>query len=533
MSKDFPFSHFLKTTAENQPNPHVNTNNNKSLDLGTQSPSTPMFNAQTPSEKPVDASTWSTEELKMMNTGIDSYLQTNLSPEKYNAFFKDNLSLKNLTQDTAQFEVPTPLIKTMIEGQFKDFLLTAMTGTLGKPYKIELIVKNQPVNTTQEHSSGHEQSNARTASFKLDLNQTTEDKKSSIESTYMDYMDSDVGGMTIDPSKTFDNFIVGPSNNLAFATASAVGQNPGKEGKYPCLYIYSDSGLGKTHLLQAVANAIHDNNPEMIICLISAREFMKEMINAVKDKSIDKFQKKYCETIDVLMIDDIHQLKNKAGTQEEFFHIFNALHSAGKQLIFTSDKSPKEIDGIEERIITRLQWGLVIDIQRPDLETRAAILKKKALELDLFVQDDVINLIASSVKTSIRELEGNLIRLRASADLMDVELDTEMVKDLLNLNISDEGREITLEVIAKATSQFFKIPLADLKSKSRNKDIVKARHIAWYLSKKLIDATLKDIAKFYGGRDHSSVIHGINKITEQIREDRQISKDLTYLENNL
>ena len=260
---------------------------------------------------------------------------------------------------------------------------------------------------------------------------------------------------------------------------------------------------------------------------------MKELINAYKDKTLNEFQRKYTESIDVLMIDDIHELKNKNSTQEEFFHIFNFLHDKGKQLIFTSDKSPDKITGIEERIITRLQWGLVIDIQKPDFETRTAILKKKAVELDLFVQDEVLNLIASSIKSSIRELEGSLIRLQAHAELMEAEIDTEMARDILKLQDLNEKPAATLESVCRASSQYFKIAVADLKSKSRNKDIVRARHIAWYLSKNIVGVTFKEIAQYYSNRDHSSVIHGVNKISNNLKNDPKLSKDLIFLENSI
>src|SRR5690606_5475179 len=265
-------------------------------------------------------------------------------------------------------------------------------------------------------------------------------------------------------------------NNLAYATAKAVGENPGKSGKYPCLYLFSDSGLGKTHLLHAIANSILEHTPSSRINLLSARDFMREMISAYQQKNVEEFRRKYTEKTDVLMIDDIHELKDKEGTQNEFFHVFNELHNKGKQLIFTSDKSHKEITGIEERVITRLQWGLVLDIQRPDLETRIAILKSKATELDLFLHDDVINVMANSIKSSIRELEGGLIKLQAYSEVMNQEIDIELARELLALNSNQDSPAITIESIAKATAAFYKVSFADLKSKSRAKETAHARH---------------------------------------------------------
>ena len=403
-------------------------------------------------------------------------------------------------------------------------------------HKKILLPRNKALETRPEGPQDQDSDKTKTPHFTLDLglSPTKDDLMSTVESKYIEHIEqSRTNEISVDPGKTFDTFVVGPSNNLTFAAARAVAQSPGKEGKYPCLYIYSSSGLGKTHLLQAMANGILESHPEKAVCLISAREFMKEMIDAIKDKKLSEFQRHYCENVDVLMIDDIHELKNKTSTQEEFFHVFNELRSQGKQLVFTSDKAPKEIDGIEERVITRLQWGLVTDIQRPDLETRMAILKKKALSIDFFLPDDVLYLVASSVKTSIRELEGSLIKLSASANVMGMEIDVETTRELLRLAPPDESHSINLEQIAKSISQYYRIPLADLRSKSRNKDIVKARHMAWYLSKKLINATFKEIAQYYGGRDHSSIIHGINKMEEQVKTDASMKKDSSFLEGHI
>jgi len=346
-------------------------------------------------------------------------------------------------------------------------------------------------------------------------------------------MNPDPQELVIDNLKRFENFIIGASNQLAFATAQAVAQTPGKNGKYPSLYLHSNSGLGKTHLLHAVANQIKENYPQLVICLITARDFMNEMISYIQKNNISEFRKKYSEKVDVLMIDDIHEIHSKQGTQNEFFHIFNELHNKGKQLIFTSDKAPKEIEGLEERVKTRLQWGLVVDIQRPDIETRIAILKGKAQELDLYCTEDVINLIATSVKSSIRELEGSLIRLSAYADVMDIEIDTEIVREQLNIQDNSNVKQITLESIAKTTSQHFKIPLPDLRSKSRNKEIAYARHVAIYLSRKLIRATQQDIGRYYGGRDHTSIIHAEKKVQELLKTDSTLSRNVLEIENAL
>jgi chromosomal replication initiator protein len=260
---------------------------------------------------------------------------------------------------------------------------------------------------------------------------------------------------------------------------------------------------------------------------------MDEMIELMKKNKINEFVKKYTEKIDVLMIDDIHELKNKEGTQDQFFHVFNEMHNKGKQLIFTSDKRPKEIDGISERIKTRLQWGLVVDIQPPDLETRIAILRRKMESIDLYVTEDVLTLIASKIKTNIRELEGSLVKLKAVSELMNVEIEIDLVKDQLMFNTDNDDKEITIEHITKSVSQYFKIPLVDLKSKSRNKDITKARHIAMYLSRMVANSKQQEIGEYFGGRDHTSVIHAVEKIKERIKIENTLAKDINSIESNL
>jgi chromosomal replication initiator protein len=240
--------------------------------------------------------------------------------------------------------------------------------------------------------------------------------------------------------------------------------------------------------------------------------------------------KKYTEKVDVLMIDDIHELKGKEGTQDQFFHVFNEMHNKGKQLIFTSDKRPKEIDGISERIKSRLAWGLVVDIQPPDLETRIAILRRKMESIDLYVGEDVLTLIASKVKANIRELEGSLVKLKAVSELMSVEIEVDLVRDQLMFSSDEDDKEITIDQISRIVAQYFKIPLVDLKSKSRNKDITNARHIAMYLARMVASSKQQEIGEYFGGRDHTSVIHAVEKIKERMKVESNLSKDINAIE---
>lgn len=523
MNEEFPYDFFLGSAK-------------KESNLNNLPPSSKDFLKTNADARSVN----SDFDLERNNEKLHHYLKEEISDKKYDAFFKKTFSLSHIDSNQIEISVTSDFIKSMIQLHYMETLESAVNSLFGQPKEIKIIVSQNPQslssndqNILKSTAPNNKVRSVNENKFTIDLNQSQDDLLSKVESQYINHMNPDNRGILIDLNKKFTNFIIGPSNNMASATARAVAQSPGKNGKYPSLYMYSDSGLGKTHLLHAVANEIKDRHPQLVITLITARDFMNEMITAIQNNQTQNFRKYYSEKVDVLMIDDIHELQNKKGTQDEFFHVFNELHNKGKQLIFTSDKAPKEIDGIEERIKTRLQWGLVVDIQRPDLETRIAILKRKANDLDLFCPDDVINLIACSVKSSIRELEGSLMKLSAYSEVMKIPIDCEIAKEQLNLADQEESKIITLESIAKVTGQFFKIPIVDLKSKSRNKKIARARHISIYLSRKLLKTTQQDIGKFYGGRDHTSIIHAVNKIKDQLKTDTSLSKDVIQIENAL
>lgn len=476
------------------------------------------------------------EELSVINHEVMNHLQTIVPDLKFKTYFENSFELKSIADQSAIFEVRTAFIKKSAE-LYKEEIAKSLYNVLGTHYEIIINAKDQTgENNPPMFGLGNAPLRPKStgpAKFTLDLTPTRDDLKSRVDAEYIEHMNPNKSGIRVDRSKTFDNFIVGPTNNIAQAAAKAVSLTPGKEGKYPSLYIHSNSGLGKTHLLHAVANEIAEKHPSYTICLITARDFMDEMITLMKTNRINEFVRKYTERVDVLMIDDIHELKNKEGTQDQFFHVFNEMHNKGKQLIFTSDKRPKEIDGISERIKTRLQWGLVVDIQPPDLETRIAILRRKMEALDLYINEDVLTLIASRIKTNIRELEGSLVRLKAVSELMNVEIEVDLVKEQLMLPNSENEKEITIESVAKATAQYFRLPLADLKSKGRNQDITKARHVAMYLARKVVNAKQQEIGAYFGGRDHSSVIHAVNTISDKVKTDSSLSKDINAIESNL
>ena len=532
MAQEFPsqlIKHFFSIGNETKPNDHF---------FGQFS--NEQTSQNTNKETSNNDSEESRDELSLINQEVLNHLRTIVPELKFNTYFENSLVLKSIANQNAIFEVRTAFIKKSAE-LYKEEIAKSIYNVLGTQYEIVINAKDQSAYEAPNFSSANfhikEASDKPRAmgatKFTLDLTPTRDDLKSRVDAEYIEHMNPTKSGIRVDRSKTFDNFIVGPTNNIAQAASKAVALNPGKDGKYPSLYIHSNSGLGKTHLLHAVANEIAEKHPSYNICLITTRDFMEEMIGLMKINKINDFFKKYTERVDVLMIDDIHELKNKEGTQDQFFHVFNEMHNKGKQLIFTSDKNPKEITGISERIKSRLQWGLVVDIQPPDLETRIAILRRKMEALDLYINEDVLTLIASRIKTNIRELEGSLVRLKAVSELMNVEIEVDLVKEQLMLPNSENEKEITIESVAKATAQYFRLPLADLKSKGRNQDITKARHVAMYLARKIVNAKQQEIGAYFGGRDHSSVIHAVNTISEKVKTDSSLSKDINAIESNL
>lgn len=319
----------------------------------------------------------------------------------------------------------------------------------------------------------------------------------------------------VDTLHTFEGFIVSSGTQFAHAAAKAAGNFPG--GKYNPLLIYGPSGLGKTHLLHAIAIQMLRNNPQARICYLSAEQFVNEFIEAVKNKSTNHFHSRYRTGFDAFLIDDIQYLGGKEKSEEEFFHTFNHLFGTHNQVVLTSDKPPKDLHNLEERLITRLQQGLVVDVKPPDLETRIAILKAKAEAEDLYVPDEVCLMIAGHIRNNVRELEGALVRLSAEASINGTEITLDMARDALSdLLAENKNNNLSIESINKSVCQYFKMSLAELNSKSRERKYSEPRQIAMWLSRKYTKKTLPEIAAAFGGKDHSTVIHAIKKIEKEL-----------------
>jgi len=334
-----------------------------------------------------------------------------------------------------------------------------------------------------------------------------------------------------DPRYTFETFVVGASNQFAHASAFAVSENPARQ--YNPLFLYSQPGLGKTHLLHAIANQVLARNPSARVLYISAERFVNEMIESIQHHKTTEFRKKYRDSFDVILFDDIQFIAGKERTEEEFFHTFNALHSSKRQIVLTSDRPPKEIEGLEERLRTRFEWGLIADITPPEIETRIAILKAKAERDDIYLPDDVATFLATYIKSNVRELEGVLIKLQAHASLTGAELSLELAKQQLKIVVPEQGSNYTIESIQSAVAKHYRLKSSDFKSNSKQRSVAPPRQIAMFLIRKYTSLGFKEIGQFFGGRDHTTIMHACREIEKKIDADPEIKDAVEAIQNLL
>ena len=334
----------------------------------------------------------------------------------------------------------------------------------------------------------------------------------------------------LNPKYVFDEFVVGNNSRMTYAACLAVSERPAQV--YNPLFIYGGVGLGKTHLMQAIGHGLLKSQPGARMHYCSAEAFMNEMIMAIRQGNGHEFRTKY-RNVDLLLIDDIQFLAGKDGTQEEFFHTFNALHGANHQIVVTSDRPPKEIPSLEDRLVSRFEWGLITDIQPPDYETRLAILRKKVERENIHISDDVLALIADSVKSNIRELEGSLVKLLVHASVYKKDVNIEMAHDVLKDFVKSSPRKTSISLIQKVVSQHYRVPVESMRSKVRTARLAFPRQIAIYLARDLTSASLAQIGQRFGGRDHTTVIHACQKITEMIERDVALRSTISQLRKEL
>jgi chromosomal replication initiator protein len=335
----------------------------------------------------------------------------------------------------------------------------------------------------------------------------------------------------LDRKYKFENFVIGPSNQLAHAGSFSCADRPGMQ--YNPLFVYGGVGLGKTHLLSAIGHHILEKNKKFKICFLSAERFMNDMIACLRYDKMEAFRKKYRHDTDVLLMDDVHFLGGKDGTQEEFFHTFNFLHEAKRQIVISADKFPSEIPYLEERLRSRFEWGLIADIQPPEIETRIAILKKKAEHDKIDLDDEVAIFIAEHINSNIRQLEGALLRIESSASLTGEKITIQLASKALQHLIKDTKRALTIDAVQKTVATFFNITTADLKSAVKKKIVTYPRQIAIYLGRKHIGLSTPSLGESFGGRDHSTVIHAIRKIEKKLKDDRNLSHTIESIERHL
>jgi len=423
----------------------------------------------------------------------------------FNTWFKP-LKIVAYKDNTIYLETADEFLKNTLKKRHYNFLKNAFTYVLKKDTELIFTIPGENIDKEEVRK------NAATGS-------ADEDNALS-------------NGRKLNPKYRFDNFIIGNSNRFAHAASLAVAEAPATA--YNPLFLYGGVGLGKTHLMHAIGHYILDNNPDAYVLYVTSEKFTNDLINSIKDGTNEEFRNTYRKA-DVLLVDDIQFIAGKESTQEEFFHTFNALHEANKQIIVSSDNPPSEIPTLEDRLRSRFEWGLIADIQPPDYETRIAILRKKAEAENYNVPDDVISYIAQNIQSNIRKLEGALIRIYAYASLTNKkEVSLELAQEALKHLISN-NKKITLTDIKEVVANYYNISLEDLVSKKKTKNIAYPRQVAMYIARKLTDYSLPKLGEEFGGRDHSTVLHAYNKVEEDIESSQEVKKnvdDLISMLNN-
>ena len=451
---------------------------------------------------------------------IDGLTDSTVTPQQ-RAWLRTTRPL-GLLDDTALLAAPNEFTKDVLETRLRPMITAALSSLLGREIRVAVTVEPPPAADGPEVAVE-------------DPDHVAEDTQPGFTwpppSPSNGRAHSRVEPARLNPKYTFETFVIGSGNRFAHAAAVAVAEAPAKA--YNPLFIYGDSGLGKTHLLHAIGHYAQRLFHNARVRYVSSEEFTNDFINSLRDDKQSAFQRRYRDN-DVLLVDDIQFLESKERTQEEFFHTFNTLHNANKQLVITSDRSPKQLATLEDRLRTRFEWGLLADIQPPDLETRIAILQKKAAQERLFAPAEVLEFIASRISNSIRELEGALIRVTAFASLTRSPVDLALAEEVLRDFIPDgTGPEITADQIMASTADYFGVSLEDLRGHSRSRVLVNARQVAMYLCRELTDLSLPRIGQAFGGRDHTTVMHADRKIRQQMAERRSLYNQIAELTNRI
>ena len=413
-----------------------------------------------------------------------------VSPKIFDTWFS-SLSLIGIQSGKVLISVPNKFFKDWLEEHYGELIKKTIEKTFGQKAQVNLIIPDK-------------------------------EKKKPSPDPYPSPEKHSTHNSFLDPKNTFQSFVVGSCNQFAHAASLAVAQSPANA--YNPLFIYGGVGLGKTHLLHAIVNyiTITEKKKNLRLSYLPSEKFVNELISSLQHDQMTNFRNKY-RNIDVLLIDDIQFIGGKERTQEEFFHTFNTLYESNKQIVFSCDRTPKEIPTLEERLQSRFEWGLIADIQPPDLETKVAILNKKAEEKKIYLPEEIALYIATNIKSNVRELEGALVRLSAYASLTNTKLSMELAQEVLKEIFYIKDRATNIENIQKLVSRYFGITVAELKSSKRNKTISLPRQIAMYLCREMTKLSLPEIGRQFGGKDHTTVLHSVNKIKSLMNKDREIN----------
>lgn len=436
------------------------------------------------------------------------FIQSQISEQSFKTWFKPIVP-KKLEDNTLTIQVPSQFFYEWLEEHYLALLQQVIHQELGPQGKLAYSIiidkgnkRQRPFTINLPHSPSHPQKYAQPA------NQEREFKSPFTLQSLADTHKSSL----LNPNYTFSSFIEGDCNQLARSAAQAIAQNPGGTSFNPFM-VYGEVGLGKTHVAQALGNEIKTNFPDKFVVYVSSEQFTAQFIDAVRNNRLRDFSHFYLQA-DLLILDDVQFLAGKEKTQESFFHIFNHLHQAGKQIVMTSDCPPRELKGMQERLLSRFKWGLTADLKQPDFETRVAIIQSKMEADGIYMDDDLIQYVAHSVDTNIRELEGVLISLIAHASLNKKQINLELAKEVLKNIVQEIDTEVSMDYIQKTVAAYFKVSVESLKSKSRKRELVTARQAAMYFIKQHTSHSLKSIGQYFGGRDHSTVSHALHAIED-------------------
>ena len=452
-------------------------------------------------------------------------IEQHVNEQSFSTWFKP-INPVRLDGSSLTIQVPSQFFYEWLEDNYVEVLKLAIKTTLGAGGRLEYaVVVDRGNSQNQPYMVSYPQGNASATAKKANMNGTPQESRSPFE---MQSLDSDMLLQSnLNPNYSFNTYIEGDCNRLARSAGFAVATKPGITSFNP-LMVYGGVGLGKTHLVQAIGNEIKNGPEDKFVLYVSSEKFVNQFMDSIKDGNVKSFTNFYMQ-VDVLIIDDIQFLAGKDRTQEMFFHIFNHLHQNKKQIIMTSDCPPRDLKGLEERLLSRFKWGLTADLQMPDFETRVAIIKRKMQSEGIYIPVDVIEYLAYTVDTNVRELEGVMISLIAHASLNRVEIDLTLAKTIMKNIVKDIETEVGIDFIQKTVSDYFEIKLDDLKAKTRKKEIVTARQVAMYFSKEFTNHSLKSIGYHFGGRDHSTVIHAIQTVNDLIETDTAFRNSVNEL----